>query len=77
MMCCNKLYNGKWTRCYLIKDAFKVDYNSPFFYSIVCENHYFYLENGRSVRDYLEIQESHTVFDKIHQLNLLYLNYSY
>ena len=64
------LYNDKWMRCYLIKEAIKITYKLPYFYSIVCDNHYFYLENGERVRDYLELEESHKVFNKIHQLNL-------
>lgn len=69
--------NNLWTRTYSINYTKKIsNYTNINIYHLVCDHHYFILDNGLKVRDYLEINEDHSIFNIIMKNNLNNINKS-
>ena len=64
-------YKHRWIRLYQHPDASVSNFQSKEeCYQIMTESSQLETMTGDKLRDYLEIQSNHPVFDKIHQLNL-------
>ena len=62
--------DNEWKRCNQ-SNKFKINNNKPDYYiSLFTHNHTFHTKYDIIVRDYIEIDENHRVFDTIHNLNL-------
>jgi len=65
------LHQGVWVRAYTLPGAREIlDPPHSITYSLATEQHCLRLQGGIQVRDYMEIEEDHPVFDKIHLANL-------
>ena len=60
----------EWTRFYKLINTKKINYKEKYIYHIVTRNHIMITYNNIILTDYLELAETHSVFDKIHNVNL-------
>ena len=63
--------DNKWKRVYSLKNISVINnYNDNYIYHLVCDNHLMYLFGDILTRDYLELNETDSIFDIILEMNL-------
>ncbi len=62
-------HQGRWKRAYQINDINKINYDDYYAYHLITRNHLLETSDNVILTDYLEVDEDHPVFDKIHEIN--------
>ena len=67
--------NNIWSRIYSIENIMKIqNYPKTCIFHLICDKHIFYINEDFKVRDYLELNEDHPIFNEIMKNNLNEIN---